>query len=91
MLSPKERLIHLLALAEKGPALRGALAEEVADLLLDWPPECPIAMRRPCEILLERITQEADTDTRTRLAQRFEGASDLPTPLLNALFFGSFP
>ena len=32
-----ERLTHLLELANKGPALRAALAEEVAEMLMAWP------------------------------------------------------
>ena len=39
------RLAHLLELADKGPALRAALAEEVASLLVDWPNDCPLEMR----------------------------------------------
>jgi hypothetical protein len=87
MLSAKERLIHLLDLAEKGPALRAALAEEVTDLLLDWPPDCPVAMRLPCEALLERAARDVDTATRARLALRADGHPELPVALLNALFF----
>ena len=87
MLSAKERLIHLLDLAEKGPALRAALAEEVTDLLLDWPADCPDAMRIPCEALLERAARDVDAATRARLAQRADGHPELPVALLNALFF----
>lgn len=87
MPSAKERLVHLLELAEQGPALRTALAEEVTDLLLDWPSDCPAVMRTPCEALLERAARDVDAATRARLAQRIDGHADLPVALLNALFF----
>ena len=87
MPSAKERLIHLLTLAEKGPAMRAALAEEVTDLLLDWPSDCPDVMRMPCEALLERAARDVDAATRARLAQRVDGHPELPVALLNALFF----
>ncbi len=46
------RLAHLLELADKGPTLRAALAEEVAEMLTDWPADCPPEMRATCEALL---------------------------------------
>src|ERR1700722_8728537 len=72
MMSMKEsfmsaRLLHLLELADKGPAWRAALAEEVAELLTDWPADCPAEMRRPCEALLAQAAREVDQDTRARL------------------------
>jgi hypothetical protein len=39
------RLAHLLELADKGPTLRAALAEEAANLLMEWPDDCPAEMR----------------------------------------------
>jgi hypothetical protein len=62
-----ERLSHLLELADKGPALRAALAEEVAELLTAWPADYPDAMRNICESLLARTALDVDADTRARL------------------------
>ena len=64
------RLVHLLELADKGPALRAALAEEVAELLTDWPSDCPKEMRGACEALLARAAREVDVKIRARLRVR---------------------
>lgn len=61
------RLTHLLELADKGPALRAALAEEVAALLVEWPADCPAEMRPVFENLLAKTAREVDADTRARL------------------------
>ena len=66
-MSGTQRLAHLLALANQGATMRAALAEEVAELLTDWPQDCPSEMRAPCEALLARAAHEVDEDTRTRL------------------------
>jgi hypothetical protein len=71
-MSGTQRLAHLLALADQGPAMRAALAEEVAELLTDWPADCPAEMRAPCEALLERAAREVDDDTRARLRHRLD-------------------
>jgi hypothetical protein len=71
-MSGTQRLAHLLALADQGPAMRAALAEEVAELLIDWPADCPAEMRAPCEALLERTVREVDEATRTRLHLRLD-------------------
>jgi hypothetical protein len=78
------RLAHLLELADKGPALRAALAEELATLLIDWPGDCPVDMRGACEALLARAAREVDGDVRARLRQRFHAHPDLATRLLPA-------
>lgn len=65
------RLTHLLELADKGPALRTALALELTELLSFWPSDCPQDMRGPCEALLTRAVREVDdsvrADVRTKL------------------------
>jgi hypothetical protein len=61
------RLAHLLELADKGPALRAALAEEVAELLTAWPDDYPADMRGICETLLARAVRDVDGATRARL------------------------
>src|SRR6218665_25853 len=40
-MAASHKLSHLLQLADQGPALRAALAEEVAELLCDWPAHYP--------------------------------------------------
>jgi hypothetical protein len=89
MPTPKERLCHLLELAAKGPEQRAALAGEVADMLLDWPSQYPLAMRATFEALLEKIAREMDCAARTELAARFEGRSDSRLALLNELFLAA--
>jgi len=61
------RLAHLLDLADKGPALRAALVEELAELLTLWPKDCPQDMRAPCEALLARAARDADEAVRANL------------------------
>jgi hypothetical protein len=62
-----DKLSHLLALADQGPALRAALAEEVADLLSAWPRDYPRSMRDICEALLVKAARDLDASTRARL------------------------
>jgi hypothetical protein len=69
-MSGPERLLNLLSLADQGPAMRAALAEELAELLTDWPADCPLEMRGSCEALLARAACEVDDDTRARLRIR---------------------
>ena len=76
------RLAHLLELAEKGPALRAALAEEVAELLIDWPGDCPKEMRGPCEALLARAAREVDSKIRARLWVRLHADPALAARVL---------
>jgi hypothetical protein len=62
-----QKLSHLLQLADQGPTLRAALAEEVAELLTAWPSDYPESMRKICESLLARAARDVDSDTRARL------------------------
>jgi hypothetical protein len=61
------RLSHLLELADQGPALRAALAEEVAEILCRWPDDCPETMRPVCETLLARCARDVEPAARARL------------------------
>ena len=94
-MSTNPRFAHLLELADKGPALRAALAEEVAALLMEWPADCPAEMRPVFENLLTKTAREVDADTRARLrvqlfSDRALAARVLPkeknpeTPLIDA-------
>lgn len=76
------RLTHLLELADQGPALRAALAEEVAALLMEWPAECPVEMRPVFENLLAGTAREVDADTRTRLRVQLYADRELAARLL---------
>jgi hypothetical protein len=86
MPTPKERLSHLLELAAQGAGERSALAGEVADLLLDWPPQYPQAMRATFTALLEKIAREVNGPCAAMLAARFRDRDDFPLSLLNELF-----
>jgi hypothetical protein len=66
-MAASQKLSHLLQLADQGPALRAALAEEVAELLIDWPADYPMSMRGVCEALLAKAARDVDPGTRARL------------------------
>ena len=85
MTTAKERLTHLLALAGEG-SQRAALVGELSDLLLDWPRDCPDAMRAPVVALLEKTVREADDGTRAKLAARLGGHGELPLDLVNEFY-----
>jgi hypothetical protein len=89
MPTAKERLCHLLELAEEGPAQRTALVGELADLLLDWSGDCPEAMRAPVVALLEKTVRETDDGTRAKLAARLGGHSELPLGLVNEFYLSA--
>ena len=89
MPTSKERLSHLLELAANGPEQRAALAEDISDLLLDWPAQYPGAMRVTFEALLEKIAREMDFAARAALAARFEGRNETPLTLLNEFFLAA--
>ncbi len=81
-MSGTQRLTNLLELAAQGPAMRAALAEEVAELLTDWPLDCPAEMRGPCEALLARAAREVDEDTKIRLRIRLYADPSLAARIL---------
>jgi hypothetical protein len=69
-MAASQKLSHLLQLADQGPALRAALAEEVAELLTHWPSDYPQSMRGVCEALLAKAARDVDVATRARLRVR---------------------
>jgi hypothetical protein len=69
-MAASQKLSHLLQLANQGPALRAALAEEVAELLVHWPAGYPLTMRGACEALLAKAAHDVDAATRARLRVR---------------------
>jgi hypothetical protein len=56
-MAASQKLSHLLQLADQGPALRAALADEVAELLASWPSDYPENMRTVCEALLTKARE----------------------------------
>ena len=66
-MAASQKLSHLLQLADQGPALRAALAEEVAELLTNWPADYPDSMRGACGALLAKAARDVDAATRARL------------------------
>ena len=56
-MAASQKLSYLMQLAEQGPALRAALAEEVAELLAAWPSDYPESMRPVCEALLAKARE----------------------------------
>src|SRR5690349_18533985 len=67
IMAAAEKISHLLELADSGPSLRAALAEEVADLLAAWPPDYPDSMRQVCETLLVKAVRDLDPAARAKL------------------------
>jgi hypothetical protein len=76
-MAASQRLSHLLQLADQGPALRAALAEEVAELLVSWPSDYPESMRTVCEALLAKAARDVDAATRARLRVQLYSHPDL--------------
>jgi uncharacterized protein YcaQ len=76
-MAASDKLSHLLQLADRGPALRAALAEEVAKLLTAWPSDYPDSMRGVCEALLAQAARDVDAATRARLRVRLYSDPDL--------------
>jgi hypothetical protein len=76
------RLTHLLELANKGPALRAALVEELTELLTFWPSDCPQDMRAPCEALLTRAAQDMDDSVRADLRTKLRADPALAARVL---------
>jgi hypothetical protein len=66
-MAASQKLSYLLELADQGPALRAALAEEVAELLVNWPADYPHHMREICEALLAKAAHDVDAQTQARL------------------------
>ena len=89
MSSAKERLLHLVSQATGGQTARAFLVGELADLLLDWPADCPDSMRPPVLALFERLVREIGQESRAQLATRFSAHSELPLELLNEFYLAA--
>jgi hypothetical protein len=88
MAEPRERLTRLIELAsENAPEKQAALAFELCDLLVDWPPRYPQIMREPFEALLEKVLRRLDETTRRLIATRLSTHSETAVALLNECYF----
>src|SRR5271155_5168811 len=88
MPEPRDRLTRLIELAsENAPEKQAALAFELCDLLVDWPPRYPQIMREPFEALLEKVLRRLDETTRRLIATRLSGHSETAVTLLNEFYF----
>ncbi len=88
MPEPRERLTRLIELAsENAPEKQAALAFELCDLLVDWPPRYPQIMREPFEALLEKVLRRLDETTRRLIATRLSTHSETAVALLNECYF----
>ncbi len=81
-MTASQKLSHLLQLADQGPALRAALAEEVAELLINWPSDYPASMRGICETLLAKAARDVDAATRARLRVQLYSDPELAARVL---------
>jgi hypothetical protein len=81
-MSASQKLSHLLQLADQGPVMRAALAEEVAELLTQWPADYPDSMKGVCEVLLAKTVREVDAATRARLRVILYADPELATRVL---------
>jgi hypothetical protein len=88
MTDARERLTRLIELAsENAPEKQAALAFELCDLLVDWPPRYPQVMREPFEALLEKVLRRLDETTRRLIATRLSQHSETAVALLNECYF----
>jgi Uncharacterised protein conserved in bacteria (DUF2336) len=87
-MAASQKLSHLLLLADQGPALRAALAEEVAELLTHWPGDYPQEMRPICEALLAKAACDVDPATRARLRVQLYSDPELAHRVLPREFAG---
>jgi hypothetical protein len=86
----RERLARLVDLASQSEMPARELTDELANLLLDWPANYPLAMREPFEALLEKSLRDIDPAARALLAQRFADGT-MPLSVLNTLIFDADP
>ncbi len=77
-----QKLSHLLQLADQGPVMRAALAEEVAELLIHWPSDYPDSMKGVCEALLAKAARDVDGATRARLRVQLYADPELSARVL---------
>lgn len=84
-MAASQKLSHLMQLAEQGPALRAALAEEVAELLAAWPSDYPESMRGVCEALLAKARAAQHEIGLQAAIQAARESSNVAMPLASCL------
>jgi hypothetical protein len=82
-------MTRLVELAAQGAGGTPSLAQELADVLLDWPESYPVSAREPFIVLLGKTIRDVDDAVRATLAQRFLHHQDAPLTVLNELFFAA--
>lgn len=91
MLEATERLRRFLILADQGAPLRSALAEDLADFLVNWPAECPGKMHGPVMALFDMALAEAGEYELRRLAKVLVPVPELPLSALARIFALTIP
>src|ERR1700754_3687223 len=84
-MAASQKLSHLLQLADQGPALRAALAEEVAELLAAWPSDYPENMRSICEALLAKAREAPPQACLKLVIEAARKGDDVVSPLAQNL------
>jgi hypothetical protein len=84
-MAASQKLSHLLQLADQGPALRAALADEVAELLAAWPSDYPESMRCVCEALLAKAREPQHDVGLLAAIQAARESGDVVGPLAQSL------
>jgi hypothetical protein len=84
-MAASQKLSHLLQLADQGPALRAALAEEVAELLAAWPSDYPENMRIVCEALLAKAREAPHQAGLQLVIEAARRGDDVVRPLAHSL------
>src|SRR5262245_58258931 len=85
VMAASEKLSHLMQLAEQGPALRAALADEVSELLAAWPSDYPESMRSVCEVLLAKARETPHQAGLQAAIQAARRGDDIVNPLAKSL------
>ena len=83
-MAASQKLSHLMQLAEQGPTLRAALAEEVAELLAAWPSDYPENMRSVCEALLAKARETPEAGLQATIEAARKGGN-VAIPLAQSL------
>ena len=84
-MAASQKLSHLMQLAEQGPALRAALADEVAELLAAWPSDYPENMRIVCEALLAKARETPHEAGLQAAIQAARNGGNVAVPLATCL------
>ena len=84
-MAASQKLSHLMQLAEQGPALRAALADEVTELLAAWPADYPESMRAVCEALLTKARETPHESGLQAAIQAAREGGEVAAPVAKSL------